>query len=68
MLITSEQISYRCGLHGFMHHLFLILFYVLSQPKKDIDFSIGDHFIIKISAERYEKVVVPTLLQLVSQI
>lgn len=34
-----------------------------SQPKKDIDFSIGDHFIIKISAERYEKVIVPTLLQ-----
>lgn len=53
---VTQLRSYRCDLHGFVHHLLLVLFYVFSQSEKDIRFSIGDHFVIKISAKQYSEV------------
>ena len=61
-LLVTQPRSYRCDLHGFMHHLLLVLLYVLSQAEKDIHFSIGDNFVIKRSARQYPKVIFLTLL------
>lgn len=60
--LKSQQTSYPCDLHCFLHHFLLILFYVFFQSKKDIHFSIRDYFIIKISVKQEQKVVFLTLL------
>lgn len=55
IILRSQQTSYRCDLHCFLHHFLLVLFYTFSQAKKDIHFSIRDYFIIKISVNKTRK-------------